>query len=933
LTSIEKIDDDHCSIDQQPKSEVPIGADYHEAERSKRKTLEYAKKYIEKGLSIIPIFCPGQSNFRGEKSDGKEPAVPKVMPYRERLATNSELCTWFAHNDRNIGIVTGQISCSFALDIDGDNSKRDFQKRVDSLSKNLQNAINNTMHVITGGGNALIIFRYNKEDFPNGIESEKIVAYPNHDEIVISGDGRYVVMPPSIHKSGKEYELLSDSLLTLTKDEVEELLSALKTIKISITTERTTRSDTIDITFTERFAELDDAAITDIAEKLKIVYVDGSMHDMILYFTGYARKYLRFKKEDVLKIAEIIHAGDAKNFNTIEDTYRNDLSQINGYHAFEEILQIITKNDAKIISDIFSTLDKYKVRTSIIEQLSSEIAVELKRHVFEVNCYNPLNFVISHSDYKQIVNAKIDKIKRIITGKDGENEELVINKLNIRDIIISAIPKKITRYEHPIGIEIKYEIEFETPTGQVFKTEPKTIEEILVELRVKGLVYKTRAAEEALPAILNAYHRENKLIVKRELETPGFYLIDNKIEEFKVEQEYQEQPTKEEIVRCADVLNELVTKYKRKEIMPSFIKWGIVAPFSYVLKQLEEGEERWMPWLYPYGWTNTGKTTSGRIVLAIWRKHKDKKKHDVGFSNIDNVARFARAVSYDTYPVLINEVHLNDERQKQLVEAIKHAVQSQTARARLSSKSTAEYISALSPCILTSNNPPPEDPAFQRRIIPIYFSQEDEPTEEEREAFNTFLNDNIDSLGTLGDFTINYILTNQRDIIHNNDWKAIAKIVLTDFYKSAEREVPEWINYFVQETQVQDAAAEQEQIIRSYFVKTINETYSKHYRTSNAFEQQKEDQTLNNNKLEHRLIFCCDKELIPSLRKKENGNILIMQSIVKEMKDQRIHSIGNLTELARILQCEVKPTKIGDKTFRVIAIPTQKFIDFVLPTL
>ncbi len=387
------------------------------------------------------------------------------------------------------------------------------------------------------------------------------------------------------------------------------------------------------------------------------------------------------------------------------------------------------------------------------------------------------------------------------------DQDTTIQSIAYDDVIINAIPKKITRYENPIGIEIKYEIEFETPTGQVFKTDPKTIEEILVELKVKGLIYKTRAAEEALPAILNAYHRENKLTIKRELETPGFYLIENKIVEFKVEQDYR-RPTKEEIVRATNVLNELVTKYKRKEIISTLIKWSIVSPFSYVLKQLEEeGEERWMSWLYLYGWTNTGKTTSGRIVLAIWRKHKDKKKHDVGFSNIDNVARFARAVSYDTYPVLINEVHLNDERQKQLVESIKHAVQSQTARARLSSKSTAEYISALSPCILTSNNSPPEDPAFQRRIIPIYFSQDDEPSEKEREAFNTFLNDNIDSLGILGDFTMNYILTNQHDIIHNNDWKAIAKIILTEFYKSAEKEVPEWINYFVQETQVQDAAA------------------------------------------------------------------------------------------------------------------------------
>ena len=128
--------------------------------------------------------------------------------------------------------------------------------------------------------------------------------------------------------------------------------------------------------------------------------------------------------------------------------------------------------------------------------------------------------------------------------------------------------------------------------------------------------------------------------------------------------------TEEEIRKCANLLLSLQSKYKRKEVFPTFLKWGIMAPFSYMLKQIDG--EQWMPWLFPYGWTNTGKTTNGKIVLAIWKKHKDKTKHDIGFSAADNVARFARAISYNTYPVLINEVQLNDDRQKQLVETLKH---------------------------------------------------------------------------------------------------------------------------------------------------------------------------------------------------------------------------------------------------------------------
>ncbi|MGA9152900.1 MAG: hypothetical protein WBZ36_20170 [Candidatus Nitrosopolaris sp.] len=91
---------------------------------------------------------------------------------------------------------------------------------------------------------------------------------------------------------------------------------------------------------------------------------------------------------------------------------------------------------------------------------------------------------------------------------------MIEQQIHYADVIINAIPVGITRYENPAAPDIKYEIEFETPTGRHIKIgkPPKTIEEMLAELRSKGLVYKIKAAEEALQAILEAYYRENKLI-------------------------------------------------------------------------------------------------------------------------------------------------------------------------------------------------------------------------------------------------------------------------------------------------------------------------------------------------------------------------------------------------------------------------------------
>ena len=75
-----------------------------------------------------------------------------------------------------------------------------------------------------------------------------------------------------------------------------------------------------------------------------------------------------------------------------------------------------------------------------------------------------------------------------------------------------------------------------------------------------------------------------------------------------------------------DILDDLVKMYKNKDIFPTVIKLAIVAPFSYVLKGIDNNN--WMPWLQPYGVTKSGKSKLGIIALAVWRKHtsRDKKR-------------------------------------------------------------------------------------------------------------------------------------------------------------------------------------------------------------------------------------------------------------------------------------------------------------------
>ena len=176
----------------------------------------------------------------------------------------------------------------------------------------------------------------------------------------------------------------------------------------------------------------------------------------------------------------------------------------------------------------------------ILNQLDENVRKELSEHTFELLGYSPLTFVIAHNTKKQILHGRINimLIVMIMTiillhhhylASTTVPQTFLVQRVSYDSVIINAIPTKIIKYEDPTNIETKYEIEFETPLNYSFHVEPKSIKDILEILKQKALVYKLRAAEEALPAILNAYQRDGKVIVKKEVETPGFYLVNGKI--------------------------------------------------------------------------------------------------------------------------------------------------------------------------------------------------------------------------------------------------------------------------------------------------------------------------------------------------------------------------------------------------------------------
>jgi hypothetical protein len=674
-----------------------------------------------------------------------------------------------------------------------------------------------------------------------------------------------------------------------------------------------------------------------VASIIVPAYHNASRNDIIFGLSGFLFEEFNLGLKDAERIVtELCQATNDEELSArlvvLRNTYKkaNSGRRITGRKELVQTLERIVGIDSAnwIISEISEILN-HRQHNSILSQLDDEVRAELSDHIFEVVSYDPVSLVVAHAVKKQILTCRINN-----RPNNFGSANYKVENLKYGDVVINAAPSRIICYENPLNNNvIKYQISFESPSGQNFAIGPKTPMEIISELRMRSSIYKPRIAEEALNAILNGAQRDQRVSIVRKIETPGYYFIDKKI--VASEDITPQAPSSEDVKKCAQFINELVAKSKHPEILITELKWGILAPFSYVFKQLDEetnGSERWMPWLYLDGYTKTSKTTDSKITLAIYRKHKAKNTHYVGFASANNIARLGQAISRDTFPVLIDEAKLKADEHGDLIEAIKHAVQNQTARTKLSIASDQIHIPALSSCILTSNYPLPVDPALRRRFLNLYYPKDDKPTDDEIKEFESFLKSNLYMLGSLGDFATNHLLNNQEIITDGTtEWAKIAKTVLEEFFTAANMSLPDWIDLLAEGSQIEDVAAEEEQIVRSFFTKKINDTFSRNYKSIEPWKEQEVDSVNNKyGQLEMRLNFCLDNQLISFMRRKNTTNeVVVTIDILKELRDAGINFIQHFTDLARMLKADTKTTKVDGKASRPIITSVAKLMDFI----
>lgn len=143
------------------------------------KFLDAAMEYVRLGWNPIPL-----------KPQDKKPLLSSWREWQHKKVTEDDVRRWWTeHPTANVGIITGAISGIVVLDVDGEAGRQSLAQVAKGLPPT---PISNT-----GKGNHYIYAH-------PGFEARNFAGkLPGLD---FRGDGGYIVAPPSIHPSGREYE-------------------------------------------------------------------------------------------------------------------------------------------------------------------------------------------------------------------------------------------------------------------------------------------------------------------------------------------------------------------------------------------------------------------------------------------------------------------------------------------------------------------------------------------------------------------------------------------------------------------------------------------------------------------------------------------------------------------------------------------------------
>ena len=164
--------------------------------------LEAALKYAQKGWTVVPTHSVVDGKCTCGNPDcgnpGKHPLYDKeTLPHGLKNATTDpkQVSSWWEKwPGANIGAATGKKTF-IVLDVDGPEGTASLKALEEQYGK-----LPETVTSITGGNGKHVFFKAPEKEIIRNSAS-KVGKH-----IDIRGDGGYIVMPPSDHKSGNKYQ-------------------------------------------------------------------------------------------------------------------------------------------------------------------------------------------------------------------------------------------------------------------------------------------------------------------------------------------------------------------------------------------------------------------------------------------------------------------------------------------------------------------------------------------------------------------------------------------------------------------------------------------------------------------------------------------------------------------------------------------------------
>ena len=518
-------------------------------------SLEDAKR-LSKYFIVMPVPKPGIKI--GKKVYNGKAACIKDWPKITEEEMITQMPIWFnGKNENNIAVVLKNNG--LVIDIDGEKCENIILTiLVPKLSPKLQEAFRKTARTRTGGGGEHILFGINSEEFPEGIASKKYLVLGKHEEIKLNANGNYAV-ERGIHESGKEYKASVDieHLVYLSKDQVEELLSALSNLKPEAQAqaqEQTQKQNKQSKRKQQQEEEtkvfsLDDSKIESIVKELAPFYKTGSRDEIVFSLGGCLHKW-QIERESAVKTINLLATDTSDEersdrIQTINNTYtkKRDSSDVSGRNRFIETLAVVTNVQTAI--DIVTKI------TQIVIQARNEHGG-------------------GNDNGDGGGNGKGRKQQQ--QQQPDEDEELAATKLTKQDIdFMFKTMMKESKYDELSVKQTVYGLNSaftKLPIPHVSTSKESGAGKSYIVNHIAGFYpdkYITRLAGVSNKAL---FHLDGPMIIVKDEETGEFELLDNVIIllETKIEECEEEIKIQLQLKRDKKPYDKSLIKQKKKEI-------------------------------------------------------------------------------------------------------------------------------------------------------------------------------------------------------------------------------------------------------------------------------------------------------------------------------------------------------------------------------